>query len=383
MADNFNMKKLVNKKKRTLENIPQEDLAIGSGADLSDLYDKNINKESKSAPTYDFLGRSENKSTQTYVPGSGSIDFGDNEQPMNTSSIPGKRYKHVPDSVGTKVKVKSVKPTESVKNKDSSIVKKKRAKTGIETTGTGRDDGLVLKKNSKTNMIRPGGYDAVDPHPKGKMPVAKPYKGYDAVDPHPKGKMPTEKPYKGYEAVDPHPVRKKAKPYKGYDAVDPHPVRKKATKVDPAPTSIRDEAITNLAKKKKPVVTSKATITSKPVAKKKVVKSIKPKAKTIRSAPVKKKEKKVQMVNTTSGNPFAKNFGGWGQLLQKDKTTKSGSPITRSEYNKKLLATGDKGLTSKVAEAARAKVRKAKSKSKPSSRKKRKGLGMDSALDLF
>ena len=42
-----------------------------------------------------------------------------------------------------------------------------------------------------------------------------------------------------------------------------------------------------------------------------------------KSAP---KTRLVQRVRTTSGNPLAKNFGGWGQLFQGDKTVKIGKP---------------------------------------------------------
>jgi len=351
MADKFDIKKYTKKKKRKLSEVPQEDLSIGSGADLSDVYDVN---DSSYAPDYDFFGKTKRKPKKKAPTESRTLPFTKDSKVdiSSISSIPGPRYKHVPDEARKGM------PARKVKKKTTSKSDKPRARTPLENTGTGRDDGWKPSKNDNTKMVIPDDYDAVDPHPKGKMPVAKP-----------------KKPYKGYSPVDPHPVRKKEKPYEGYSPVDPHPVRKKSVKAKPTTTSIRDEAITNLAKKKKTVTSVK----SKPKSTRKTIS--KPKQSV---APVKKREEKVQMVNTTSGNPFAKNFGGWGQLLQKDKTTKSGKPITRSAYNKKLLDTGDKALTSKVAEAARAKVKQSRKKTpKPSSRKKKKGLGMDSALDLF
>jgi len=86
------------------------------------------------------------------------------------------------------------------------------------------------------------------------------------------------------------------------------------------------------------------------------------------------KPQMVQMQRTTSGNPFAKNFGGWGQLFQGDKTVNSGGPITRSAYNEKLIATGNKPLTSPKAEAMRATaIANLRNKRKPS----------NDILDLF
>lgn len=60
----------------------------------------------------------------------------------------------------------------------------------------------------------------------------------------------------------------------------------------------------------------------------------------------------VQMTRTTSGNPFAKNFGGWGQLFQGNKTEKVGAPISRTEYNKKTAASqGRSAALNKVAKS--------------------------------
>jgi len=81
------------------------------------------------------------------------------------------------------------------------------------------------------------------------------------------------------------------------------------------------------------------TIKKKAPAGKKTVRTVAKKTVAPR-AKAKPRTQMVQMARTTSGNPFAKNFGGWGQLFQGDKTTKSGKPITLSKYNEKRSAAG-------------------------------------------
>jgi len=90
-------------------------------------------------------------------------------------------------------------------------------------------------------------------------------------------------------------------------------------------------------------VTQTAPITTMkkktPAGKKTVRKAVK-RVKNASRGKAKPRTQMVQMARTTSGNPFAKNFGGWGQLFQGDKTTKSGKPITLSKYNEKRSAAG-------------------------------------------